>query len=72
MLPVRKKEPVVLIFVKRCWAATNASVNAGVSSSWTMAITSFIGPLLTKPARDRNASLHGGIAVPHGLRHHNR
>jgi hypothetical protein len=37
-----------------------------------MAIKSFIGPLLTKLARDRNASLHGGIAVPHGLRHHNR
>ena len=37
--------------VKRCSAETSASVSAGVSSSWTMAITSFIGPLLTKPAR---------------------
>src|SRR5215213_6964765 len=72
VLPVRKKEPVVLTFVKRCSAATSASVSAGVSSSWTMAITSFIGPLLTKPARARNASLHGGIAVPHGWRHDSR
>src|SRR5215203_5424735 len=72
VLPVRRNEPVVLTLVKRCSAETSASVNVGVSSSWTIAITSFIGPLLTKPARDRNASLHGGIAVPHGFRHHNR